>query len=87
LKKKQAKSIWVSYYDLSATVVLLTGVQRAAPEVYATCPPASSTLKKPGQLEKWQVDQYFDKGFMVIPKFFTQEEMAPVIDVRCFVKK
>ena len=28
-----------------------------------------------------QLEHYFDKGFLVVPKFFTMEEMQPVIEV------
>jgi hypothetical protein len=46
-----------------------------------TVPPPQPKEKKPGQLEKWQLDDYFDKGFVMVPKFFTNEEMEPVIEV------
>ena len=51
-----------------------------APEVY-TKPPLQPKEKKPGQLSPQQLEQYFDKGFLVIPSFFTKEEMEPVIEV------
>ncbi len=54
--------------------------QRPAPEVYTVVPPQQRE-KKPGQLERWQLEQYFDKGFLIVPKFFTKEEMQPVIEV------
>ena len=47
-----------------------------------TVPPPQPKEKKPGQLDKCQLEQYFDKGFVVIPKFFTDEEMEPAIKVR-----
>ena len=51
----------------------------AAPEVY-TKPPPQPREKKPGQLSTKQVNQYFDDGFVLIPSFFTKEEMKPVMD-------
>ena len=53
----------------------------AAPEVYTVIPP-QPLEKKAGQLEQWQLEQYFDKGFVVLPNFFTNEEMQPAIEVR-----
>ena len=53
----------------------------AAPEVYTVIPP-QPLEKKPGQLEQWQVEQFFDKGFVLVPKFFTAQELQPVIEVR-----
>ncbi len=44
-------------------------------------PPPQPKEKKPGQLESQQVEQYFDKGFLVVPSFFTKEEMDPVVEV------
>lgn len=52
----------------------------ATPEVYTVIPPQPSE-KKPGQLEQWQLEQYFDKGFVVLPNFFTNEEMQSAIEV------
>ena len=46
-----------------------------------TVPPAQPKEKKPGQLEKWQLEQYFDRGFVVVPNFFTNEEMQLVVEV------
>ena len=43
--------------------------------------PPQQPEKKPGQLEQWQLEQYFDKGFVVLPNFFTKEEMQPAIEV------
>ena len=40
--------------------------------------PSQPKEKKTGQLEKWQVDQFFEKGFVLVPNFFTQEELDPV---------
>ena len=51
----------------------------AAPEVY-TKPPPQPREKKPGQLSTKQVNQYFDDGFVLVPSFFTKEEMKPVMD-------
>lgn len=53
----------------------------AAPDVYTVIPP-QPLEKKPGQLEQWQLEQYFDKGFVVLPNFFSEEEMQPAIEVR-----
>ena len=61
-------------------LTILPAPQPPAPEVYTVAPPQPKE-KTPGQLEKWQLDQYFDKGFLVVPKFFTNEEMEPVIEV------
>ena len=57
------------------------GEERPAPEVYTVIPP-QPVEKKPGQLEKWQLEQYFDKGFLVLPNFFSREELQPAIEVR-----
>ena len=51
----------------------------AAPEVYTVRPPPVK-VKKPGQIEEWQIDQYFEKGYVVIPEFFSKEELLPAID-------
>ena len=51
----------------------------AAPEVY-TVPPPQPKETKPGQLKQWQVDQFFEKGFVLVPSFFTEEEMQPAIE-------
>ncbi|XP_003388892.1 PREDICTED: uncharacterized protein LOC100639747 [Amphimedon queenslandica] len=51
----------------------------AAPEVYTTPPPQPKD-KKPGQLSPEQVKQYFNDGFLVVPSFFTKEELKPVMD-------
>ena len=53
----------------------------AAPEVYTVIPP-QPLEKKPGQLEQWQLDQFFNKGFVQISNFFTKEELQPVLGVR-----
>ena len=52
----------------------------AAPEVYTVIPP-QPLEKKPGQLEQWQLEEFFDKGFVLVPKFFTKEELQPVLKV------
>lgn len=52
----------------------------AAPEVYTTVPPEPSA-SKPGQLPRWQVEEYFDQGFLIIPNFFTPSELEPVTKV------
>ena len=49
----------------------------AAPEVYTVIPP-QPLEKKPGQLEQWQLEEFFDKG--LVPKFFTKEELQPVLN-------
>ena len=59
---------------------MLTAAEQPAPEVYTVIPPQQSG-KKPGQLEQWQLEQYFEKGFVVLPNFFTKEEMQPAIEV------
>jgi len=51
----------------------------ASPETYTKQPPQPKE-KKPGQLEQWQVDQYFDKGYILVPNFFTPDELDPVKD-------
>ena len=43
--------------------------------------PPQQSEKKAGQLEQWQLEQYFDKGFLVLPNFFSNEEMQPAIEV------
>ena len=53
----------------------------AAPEVYTVIPP-QPLEKKPGQLQQWQLEEFFDKGFVNVPKFFTEEELQPVLEVR-----
>ena len=53
--------------------------QDTAPDVYTVRPPPVKE-KKPGQIEEWQIDQYFEKGYVVIPEFFTKEELQPAID-------
>ena len=55
-------------------------IAAAAPEVYTVIPP-QPTEKKPGQLEQWQLEEFFNKGFVKVPKFFTKEELHPVIKV------
>ena len=52
---------------------------QAAPDIY-TRPPPSLKEKKPGHLEQWQIDQYFEKGYVVVPEFFSKEELQPAID-------
>ena len=44
--------------------------------------PPQPVEKKPGQLEQWQLEQYFDKGFIVLPNFFSREELQPAIEVK-----
>ena len=51
----------------------------AAPELYTARPPPVKE-KKPGQLEEWQIDQYFEKGYVVVPEFFSKEELQPAIE-------
>lgn len=50
----------------------------ASPEVYINAPPQPKE-KKPGQLLPWQLDEFFAKGFVVVPSFFHPEELAPVV--------
>ena len=63
---------WRSQAATSAT-------PEACPEVY-TIPPPQPKDKKPGQLTRQQVEEYFRDGFLLVPKFFTQEELDPVFD-------
>ncbi|XP_071079579.1 phytanoyl-CoA dioxygenase domain-containing protein 1-like [Haliotis cracherodii] len=48
----------------------------AYPEVF-TVPPPQPTEAKPGQLTKAQVDHFFDKGYLIVEKFFSKEELDP----------
>ncbi|XP_065897644.1 uncharacterized protein [Dysidea avara] len=48
-----------------------------SPDTYTTQPPQPRE-KEPGQLEKWQVDQYFEKGYVLVPNVFTPEELEPI---------
>ena len=50
----------------------------AFPNVYLM-PPPQPLEKKPGQLTRQQVDQYFSDGFLLVHDFFTKEELDPVI--------
>ena len=50
----------------------------ARPEVY-TVPPPPVKEKKPGQLTKQQLEQFFHDGFLLVPTFFSREEMQPAI--------
>ena len=45
-----------------------------------TIPPPQPKDKKPGQLSAEQVKQYFNDGFVLVPSFFTKEELKPVMD-------
>ncbi|XP_066304352.1 phytanoyl-CoA dioxygenase domain-containing protein 1-like [Branchiostoma lanceolatum] len=47
------------------------------PEVYLN-PPAQPRDKKPGQLSKAQVEQFFRDGYVVVDEFFQPEELQPV---------
>ena len=49
------------------------------PEVY-TVPPPQPVEEKPGQLSRADVEQYFEKGYVLVPKFFTLDEMQPAIE-------
>lgn len=64
-----------------ASIHAVLGEERPVPEVYTVIPP-QPVEKKPGQLEQWQLEQYFDKGFVVLPNFFSREELQPAIEVR-----
>ena len=59
---------------------LLLSPAAAAPEAYTVIPP-QPLEKKPGQLEKWQLEQFFDKGFVQVNNFFTKEELQPALKV------
>ena len=43
--------------------------------------PPQPVEKKPGQLEKWQLEEFFDKGFLQVNNFFTKEELQPALKV------
>ena len=43
--------------------------------------PPQPVEKKPGQLEKWQLEEFFDKGFLQVNNFFTKEELQPALNV------
>ena len=43
-------------------------------------PPPQPVEEKPGQLSRADVQQYFDKGYVLVPKFFTRDEMQPVME-------
>ena len=45
-----------------------------------TIPPPQPKDKKPGQLSPEQVKQYFNDGFVMVPSFFTKEELKPIMD-------
>ena len=62
--------------------ILCTLTAAAAPEVYTVIPP-QPLEKKPGQLEQWQLEQFFDKGFVCVPTFFSKTELQPVLKVKC----
>lgn len=53
---------------------------KAAPDVYTVIPP-QPVEKKPGQLELWQLEEFFDKGFVQVSGFFNKQELEPVIKV------
>ena len=56
----------------------LQGAAIANPDVYNT-PPATIKIKKPGQLSQQQIEQFFHDGFLLVPRFFTNEEMQVVV--------
>ena len=70
----------VKVITLSCVSVLAAA---AAPEVYTVIPPQPSE-KKPGQLEQWQLEEFFDKGFVQVDRFFTKDELQPAIKVKLF---
>ena len=43
-------------------------------------PPPQPKHKKPGQLSSEQVSQFFDEGFLVVPKLFDRNELYPVME-------
>ncbi|XP_031575072.1 uncharacterized protein LOC116308732 [Actinia tenebrosa] len=49
------------------------------PEIYTTVP-TQPKERKPGQLSQEQLQQYFDEGYVLVTKFFTDEELQPVIE-------
>ena len=68
---------WALFYLLAAAAYARP---ETAPEVYTVIPP-QPLEKKPGQLEQWQLDQFFDKGFVQVNNFFTKEELQPALEV------
>ena len=52
--------------------------------MYTVIPPQPAE-KKPGQLEQWQLEQFFDKGFVQVNTFFTKEELQPALEVSSWV--
>ena len=74
------------YYNRPASLLIIillhdiTLSHAAAPEVYTVIPP-QPLEKKPGQLEQWQLEQFFDKGFVQVNNFFAKEELQPVLEV------
>ena len=64
------------YTSQSISAVL----QRPAPEVYTVRPP-QPRVRKPGQLEPWQLEQFFEEGYVVVPNFYTREELQLAIQV------
>ena len=56
-----------------------TQAANAAPDIY-NIPPPQPKDRKPGQLTSKQVTQFFEEGFVLVPKLFTKEEMDPVIE-------
>ena len=75
-----AQSSIVELFLHKLIVTVAAAPQLPAPEVYTVMPPQPKE-KKPGQLEKWQLEQFFDKGFVVVPKFFTKDELQSAIQV------
>ncbi|XP_059146502.1 phytanoyl-CoA dioxygenase domain-containing protein 1-like [Physella acuta] len=39
--------------------------------------PEQPKILKPGQLEESLIRQFFEKGYLLVPKFFTEEELEP----------
>ena len=81
---------YVDYLSILSTFILFSrhlfpfftaassGIE-AAPEVY-TVPPPQPKERKVGQLSPQQVEQFFEEGYVVVPKLFSKEELHPVIE-------
>ena len=50
----------------------------SAPDVYSLAPPQPGSAK-PGQLAQWQVEHFFRKGYVLVPNFFSPDELQPAI--------
>ena len=57
----------------------LQGATATNPEIYNTAP-GPIKIRKPGQLSQQQVEQFFQDGFLLVPRFFTNDEMQAVVE-------